>query len=181
MVDVPGSPEPERVAISHQPAHGRSTSRSPDGAPSVHGAQANHVVPVLATGAAPRPEVVPGELVFQLPAHRGFVDQIGSTLAVTLALIDRDLAAGNDLEAALLTAATAIIRHARPWAPLEVSIAIDDTDAFVRLSTALLDPDGPAPLGEHAQATLRRKVESHEVLYEAGTVTVVLQVPLASM
>ena len=129
----------------------------------------------------PGSDVVPAELVFHLPAHHGFVDQVGTVVGTTLALVGREQAAGNDLEAAVLTVATAIITHARPWTPLEVSIAIEDADAFVRLSVELFDADGPTQLGEHAQATLRRNVESHEVLHDAGTMTAVLQVPLAAM
>ena len=101
-------------------------------------------------------------------------------VATTLALVGRDPAAGNDLEAAVLTVAAAIIAHARPWTPLEVSIAIEDTDVFVRLSAALLDPHEPIELGAHAQARLRRRVESYEVVHDAGIVTAVLQVPLVS-
>lgn len=60
-------------------------------------------MPVLDSGAAPKAGVVPGELVFQRPAHRDLVDQISSALEATLALTDRGLGAGSGLTAALLT------------------------------------------------------------------------------
>lgn len=134
--------------------------------------------PVIGTGAALRSDPVPDQLVFQIPAHRGFVDCIAAALTATLALVDRNLAAGNHLEAAVLTAVQVMIQAARPWSPLEVSIAIDDTDAFVRLAAELLDPNEPAGFGEHVRATLHRNLESHELLYEGERVLAVLQAPL---
>lgn len=139
--------------------------------------QAHAVAPMTAEGHL-RSEAVPDQLVFQLPAHRGLVGLIGAALDAALTLVDRTVAAGNHLEAAVLPVAHAMIQGARPWTPLEVSIAIDDTDVFVRLAVELLDRDEPAPFGEHLRSTLRRNLESHELVHEDGRVLAVLQAPL---
>ena len=140
--------------------------------------QASYVLAAIGAPAMPQPDVVPDELVFRFPAHRAFKGYLGSVLETTLTLLDRDVAAGHDLPAAVRSLAEAVIARARPWTPVEVSIVIDDTDIFVRSSAELLDPTEPAQLGDHARATLQRNVESFEVMLEAGTVFAVLRVPL---
>jgi hypothetical protein len=136
------------------------------------------VLPSITTAATPRSDVVPGELAFEVPAHHGFVHHLGFVLRSTLALTERDVAPGSDAESAVLTVATAMVAQVRPWSPLTISIAIEDTDAFVRLSAEQLDPDEPMRFGEHARATLRRHVQSYEVVVDGGTVFAVLHVPL---
>jgi hypothetical protein len=139
---------------------------------------ASHVVPIAESDATSQPDVVPSRVDVQLPAHPGYVHCVGDVLHATLVLIGRDLAAEFDLEMAARVLVDATIQHARPWTPLQVSIAVDDTDVFVRLAVHLLDPDRTLQLGSHVQAVLRRHVESYEVLQEGDTAFAVLQAPL---
>ena len=140
--------------------------------------QARYILPATDAAATPRSDVVPDELVFRFPAHHAFMGCPGSVLETTLALVERDVASGRDVQAAVRSIAGAVIARARPWTPVEVSIVIDDSDVFVRSSAELLDPTEPPQLGDHARATLRRNVESFEVLLEEGRMFAVLQVSL---
>lgn len=139
----------------------------------------SHAPPGANGEATPGATVVPRDLTFHLPAHRGLAGCAWSAVESTIALVDRDLDAGTQLEEAVAVAAEAVIQWARPWTPLEISITVDDTDVYVRLSAALLDPDEPPRLDEHTQAMLRQNVESLELVHDRGTVLVVLQAPLA--
>ncbi len=119
----------------------------------------------------------PDTVLLTIPAHLSFLATIRTAVAAMLWQVggvegDRDLQLASDEAAAVL------IEDARPWTVVQLSIAHDDTDIYIRMGTQRAQPGRPLVVHELTRLLLDCAVESYEVFGEDGQAYAVLQTAL---
>lgn len=113
-------------------------------------------------------------MLFTVPAHLSFLATIRAAVRATV----REVGAGDgdrDLQLAADEAAAVLIQDARPWTVLYLSIAHDDTDIYVRLTTRRAQPDRRLVIHDLTWLLLDDLVESYELITDGPLAHAILQ------
>ena len=116
----------------------------------------------------------PDTVLFTIPAHASFLATIQAAVRATV----REVGGGDDdrdLQLAAGEAAALLIEDARPWTVVHLSIAHDDTDIYVRLTTRRAQPDRRLLIHELTRLLLDDAVESYELIADGPRAHAILQ------
>lgn len=117
----------------------------------------------------------PGTVQVTLPAHLSFLAAIRTVVNTFIWEVGGSPNCRRELQLAADEAAAILMEDAVPWSEVEVSIAHDDTDVYVRLSIRRADPSHRLMIDELTQMLLDGVVESHEILVDGDRAYAVMQ------
>ena len=116
----------------------------------------------------------PDTVLLTVPAHASFLATIQAAVRATV----REVGGGDgdrDLQLAAGEAAAVLIEDARPWTVVHLSIAHDDTDIYVRLTTRRAQPARRLVIHELTWLLLDDLVESYELITDGRLAHAILQ------
>lgn len=123
------------------------------------------------------PSSPPDSVTFRIPAHLGFLGAIRAAVSVVVQHIECDDACDADMQLATDELGAVLINDALPWSEIELAIAHDDTDVYVRMSAQRAAPGQNLVVAELSQMLLAAAVESYDVRAEDACTFAVLQRP----
>ncbi len=135
------------------------------------------VVPAAAVPGRAAQSAPPAAVLCTVPAHLGFLPTIRTALGTLAEELGETNARARDLQLAADEVAAVLIDDASAWTQLQLSIAHDETDIYVRIVTRRARPGRRLVVHELTQLLLRSAVASYELFADDQLGYAFLQIP----